>query len=37
MRRFKQQLTDAECIQVLKESKRGVLSVMDEGYREEGD
>lgn len=33
MRRFKQQLTDAECIQVLKESKRGVLSVMGEdGY-----
>lgn len=27
MRRFKQQLTDAECVEVLKNEKRGVLSV----------
>lgn len=33
MRRFKQQIPDAECIQVLKEAKRGVLSVIGEnGY-----
>ncbi|MDO4834223.1 MAG: pyridoxamine 5'-phosphate oxidase family protein [Bacillota bacterium] len=33
MRRFKQQLTDEECIEVLKETKRGVLSVLGEdGY-----
>ncbi len=33
MRRFKQQLTDAECIEVLKSTKRGVLSVIgDDGY-----
>ena len=33
MRRFKQQITDEECIKVLKEAKRGVLSVMGEdGY-----
>ena len=33
MRRFKQQITDEECIQVLKEAKRGVLSVQgDDGY-----
>ena len=33
MRRFKQQITDAECIEVLKSAKRGVLSVMGEdGY-----
>ena len=30
MRRFKQQLTDEECFIVLKEAKRGVLSVMGE-------
>ena len=33
MRRFKQQISDAECIDVLKEAKRGVLSVVGEnGY-----
>ena len=33
MRRFKQQISDAECIEVLKGAKRGVLSVMGEdGY-----
>lgn len=33
MRRFKQQLTQAECIQLLKEQWRGVLSMNgDEGY-----
>ena len=33
MRRFKQQITDAECIEVLKGAKRGVLSVIgDDGY-----
>ncbi len=33
MRRFKQQITDAECVEVLKGAKRGVLSVMGEdGY-----
>ena len=33
MRRFKQQLTDAECIEVLKSTKRGILSVLgDDGY-----
>lgn len=33
MRRFKQQLTEEECIAVLKETKRGVLSVLGEnGY-----
>ncbi len=33
MRRFKQQLTDAECVEILKSTKRGVLSVLgDDGY-----
>ena len=33
MRRFKQQISEEECIQVLKEQKRGVLSVLgDDGY-----
>lgn len=33
MRRFKQQLTDEECISILKNEPRGVLAVLgDEGY-----
>ena len=33
MRRFKQQIPDEECIEVLKKEPRGVLSVLgDEGY-----
>ena len=33
MRRFKQQLTDEECIEVLKNEPRGILSMLDEnGY-----
>ena len=33
MRRFKQQITDAECIEILKNTKRGVLSLWGEdGY-----
>lgn len=33
MRRFKQQISEAECIEVLKETKRGVLSLIGEnGY-----
>ncbi len=33
MRRFKQQISDEKCIEVLKECKRGVLAVIgDEGY-----
>ena len=33
MRRFKQQVSKEECIRILKEEKRGVLSVIgDEGY-----
>ncbi|MBO4457038.1 MAG: hypothetical protein J5802_04910 [Butyrivibrio sp.] len=33
MRRFNQQITDEECIEVLRNTKRGVLSLMgDEGY-----
>ncbi len=33
MRRFKQQITEGECIDILKEEPRGVLSVIgDEGY-----
>ena len=33
MRRFKQQITDAECIELLKNTKRGVLSLLGEdGY-----
>ncbi len=33
MRRFKQQISDAECIEVLKNTKRGVLSLIgDDGY-----
>ena len=33
MRRKKQQLTDAECLELLREEKRGVLSVIgDDGY-----
>lgn len=33
MRRFKQQITDEECIRILKEQPRGVLSMMgDDGY-----
>ena len=38
MRRFKQQVSDEECIEILKTTKRGVLSVIgDDGYRKEGD
>ena len=33
MRRFKQQISEAECIEVLKSTKRGVLSLIgDDGY-----
>ncbi|MCR5784233.1 MAG: pyridoxamine 5'-phosphate oxidase family protein [Eubacterium sp.] len=33
MRRFKQQVSDAECVEVLKNAKRGVLSIIGEdGY-----
>ena len=33
MRRFKQQISEEECIRILKEEPRGVLSVLgDEGY-----
>ncbi|MBP5575601.1 MAG: pyridoxamine 5'-phosphate oxidase family protein [Treponema sp.] len=33
MRRFKQQIPEAECIQILKTEKRGVLSLIgDDGY-----
>ena len=33
MRRFKQQITEEECIRILKEQKRGVLSVLgDDDY-----
>ena len=33
MRRFKQQITDAECKEILKKEKRGVLSLLgDDGY-----
>ncbi len=33
MRRFKQQVSEAECIDILKSAKRGVLSVIgDDGY-----
>ena len=33
MRRFNQQITDAECIEILKNTKRGVLSLLGEdGY-----
>ena len=33
MRRFNQQITDLECIEILKNTKRGVLSLMgDDGY-----
>jgi nitroimidazol reductase NimA-like FMN-containing flavoprotein (pyridoxamine 5'-phosphate oxidase superfamily) len=33
MRRFKQQISDAECIEVLKNTQRGVLSLIgDDGY-----
>ena len=33
MRRFKQQITDEECIEVLKNQPRGILSVIgDDGY-----
>ena len=33
MRRFKQQITDEECIEVLKNAPRGVLSMIgDDGY-----
>ena len=33
MRRFKQQISDAECIEILKNEKRGVLSLLgDDGY-----
>jgi nitroimidazol reductase NimA-like FMN-containing flavoprotein (pyridoxamine 5'-phosphate oxidase superfamily) len=33
MRRFKQQVSEAECIEILKSTKRGVLSVIgDDGY-----
>ncbi|WP_026505394.1 pyridoxamine 5'-phosphate oxidase family protein [Butyrivibrio sp. NC3005] len=34
MRRFKQQVSEAECIDILKSTKRGVLSVIgDDGYQ----
>ncbi len=33
MRRYKQQISDAECIEILKTEKRGVLSLIgDDGY-----
>lgn len=33
MRRYKQQISEEECIEILKEQKRGVLSVLgDDGY-----
>ena len=33
MRRFKQQVSDEECIRILKEQPRGVLSMIgDDGY-----
>ena len=33
MRRFKQQISDAQCIEILKNEKRGVLSLLgDDGY-----
>ncbi|SEA92821.1 hypothetical protein SAMN05216349_1563 [Oribacterium sp. KHPX15] len=33
MRRFKQQISEAECIEILKTTKRGVLSLIgDDGY-----
>lgn len=33
MRRFKQQLTKEECIEILKKEPRGMLSVLgDDGY-----
>ena len=33
MRRFKQQISEAECIEILKSTKRGVLSLIgDDGY-----
>ena len=33
MRRFKQQISDDECRKILKEQKRGILSLIgDEGY-----
>ncbi len=33
MRRFKQQISEEECTRILKEEKRGVLSMIgDEGY-----
>lgn len=33
MRRFKQQISDEKCIQILKEQPRGVLSMIgDDGY-----
>ena len=33
MRRFKQQISVAECIEILKNTKRGVLSLIgDDGY-----
>ena len=33
MRRFKQQISEAECIRILKEQPRGVLSLIgDDGY-----
>ena len=33
MRRFKQQISEEECIRILKEQKRGVLSMLgDDGY-----
>lgn len=31
MRRFKQQITDAECKEILKNEKRGVLSLLGDG------
>ena len=33
MRRFKQQISDTQCIEILKNEKRGVLSLLgDDGY-----
>ena len=38
MRRFKQQIADSECKEILKNEKRGVLSLLgDDGYRKEGE
>ena len=36
MRRFKQQITDAECKEILKNEKRGVLSLLGDDVVTEG-